>query len=105
MLVGKSGAESGITAIMQENERVRKFGFTANELERAKKSSLRNMERFYNEREKTESQLHAEELIRNFLVQESIPGIENEFNYHKEFLQPITLEELNKYEVKIILSP
>ncbi len=104
MLVGKSGAEPGITAIMQENERVRKFGFTANELDRIKKSTLRSVERQYNEREKTESHLYAEELISNFLVQESIPGIENEFNYHKEFLQTITLEELNQYAAKIIPS-
>jgi len=104
MLVGKSGAEPGITALMQENERVRKFGFTAGELDRAKKSTLRSMERAFNEKDKTESQLHAEELIRNFLVQEAIPGIENEFNYHKEFLQTITLEELNQYAAKIIPS-
>ncbi len=104
MLVGKSGAEPAITAMIQENERVRKFGFTASELDRAKKSSLRTMERFYNERDKTESHDHAEELIRNFLSQESIPGIENEFNYHKEFLQTITLDELNQYAAKIIPS-
>lgn len=104
MLVGKSGAEPGITAMMQENERVRKFGFTAAELDRAKKSTLRFMERLFNEKDKTESQLHAEELIRNFLVQESIPGIENEFNYHKDFLQAITLEEVNQYATKIIPS-
>jgi len=104
MLVGKSGAEPGITAVMQENERVRKFGFTAAELDRAKKSTLRSMERLFNEKDKTESRLHAEELIRNFLVQESIAGIENEFNYHKEFLQTITLDELNQYAIKIIPS-
>lgn len=104
MLVGKSGAEPSIIAMMQENERVRKFGFTANELDRAKKSMLRGTERAYNERDKTESEVHAEELIRNFLVQESIPGIENEFNYQKELLQTITQEELNQYAAKIIPS-
>jgi len=104
MLVGKSGAEPGITAVMQENERVRKFGFTASELDRVKKSTLRSLERAFNEKDKTESHIHAEELIRNFLVQESIPGIETEFNLNKEFLQTITLEELNQYAAKIIPS-
>ena len=104
LLVGKSGAEPGITAIVQENERARKFGFTADELERTKKATLRSLERSYNEKDKTESQVHAEELIRNFLVQETIPGIEAEFNYHKEFLPTITLEELNKYAAKTIPS-
>ncbi len=104
MVLSKSGAEPALTAILQENERVRKFGFTASELERAKKSSLRGMERSYNEREKTESENHAAELIRNFLTQEAIPGLENEFTYHKEFLQTITLEELNHYAARIIPS-
>jgi zinc protease len=104
MLVGKSGAEPAITAIVQENERARKFGFTASELDRAKKSSLRTMERAYNERDKTESQDHAEELIRNFLSQETIPGIENEFKYYNEFLPSITLEEVNQYAAKTIPS-
>ena len=104
MLVGKSGAEPGITAVMEENERVRKFGFTASELDRLKKSMLRSLERAFNEKDKTESHIHAEELIRNFLVQESIPGIETEFNLHKEFLQTITLEEVNQYAAKIIPS-
>jgi zinc protease len=103
-LVSKSGAEPGVTAIMQENERVRKFGFTASELDRVKKSTLRSLERAFNEKDKTESNIHAEELIRNFLVQESIPGIETEFNLHKELLQTITLEELNQYAAKIIPS-
>lgn len=102
MLVGKGGAEPAITAIVQENERARKFGFTASELDRAKKSSLRMMERFYNEKDKTESQDHAEELIRNFLSQESIPGIENEFTYYKELLPTITLDEVNQYTAKTI---
>jgi zinc protease len=104
MLVGKSGAEPAISAIIQENERVRNFGFIATELDRSKKSLLRQMERQYNEREKTESKEQADELIRNYLVSEPIPGIESEFNYHKEFLQTITLEELNQYAAKIVPS-
>ncbi len=102
LLVGKGGAEPALTAMIEENDRVRKFGFTANELDRAKKSTLRAMESSYNEREKTESDGLADELIRNFLVKETVPGIENEYNYYKEFLPSITLEEINQYAAKII---
>jgi zinc protease len=62
------------------------------------------MERAYNEREITESANHAAEYIRNFLEQEPIPGIENEYNYHKQFLENITLEEVNQYTAKTIPS-
>lgn len=101
-LISKSGVEPAINAIIQENERVRKYGFTASELDLAKKNLLRAMERYYNEREKTESNSYADEYIRNFLEQETIPGIENEYKYHQEFLPTITLDEVNKYAMKVI---
>lgn len=96
-VVGKGGVEPAVIAIVQENERARKFGFTAAEFDRAKKSVMRNIERAYNEREKTESGNYADEFIRNFLEKESIPGIENEYLYHKQFLETITLDEVNKF--------
>jgi zinc protease len=96
-VVGKGGVEPAVIAIVQENERARKFGFTAAEFDRAKKSVMRNIERAYNEREKTESGNYAAEYIRNFLEKESIPGIENEYLYHKQFLETITLDEVNKF--------
>lgn len=93
--VSKKGPEAAIAALVQENERARRFGFTASELERTKKMMLKNIERSYNERDKTESAALAAELIRHFLQKEPIPGIENEFRYYREFLGGITLEEVN----------
>jgi len=101
-VLGKGGVEPAINAIVEENERARKFGFTANELDRVKKTMLRNMERGYNEREKSESSGYAEEYIHSFLEHEAIPGIENEYNYYKEFTDGITLEEVNKYAASVI---
>src|SRR5476649_2414119 len=40
-VVGKGGAEPALTALVQEDERARQFGFTVSELERAKKTLLR----------------------------------------------------------------
>jgi zinc protease len=101
-IIGKSGPEPAINALLYENERARKFGFTNAELDRAKKSLLRNIERAYNERDKTESGDYADEYIRNYLEQEPIPGIENEYQYHKQFTESITLEEVNQFVSKNI---
>jgi zinc protease len=101
-LLSKGGAEPAISAIIQENERARKYGFTEAELDRTKKTILKGMERSYNEREKTESANFAAEYIRNFLEKEPIPGIEAEFNYYQEFLPTITLAEINQTVTKII---
>lgn len=102
--VGKAGVVPAIEALIVENERARRFGFTAPELERVKKSFFRQMERMYNERDKTESADFADEYLRNFLTDESIPGIDNEFGYYKRFLDGITLEEVNAYAAQHIPS-
>lgn len=101
-VLGKDGVEPAINAIIQENERARKFGFTPSELDRMKKILMKNIERAYNERDKTESANIIQEYIRHFLEQEPIPGIENEYQYHKQFLDGITLDEVNEYAVKTI---
>lgn len=100
--LGKGGPAPAINALVQENERARKFGFTAPELDRIKKMLLKNIERSYNERDKTESSDFVEEYVRNFLEKEPIPGIENEFKYYSTFLEGITLEEVNQYAAKNI---
>lgn len=96
-VIGKAGVEPAINALVQENERARKFGFTSAELERTKKSLMRSIERAYNERDKSESGNYADEYIQNFLEQEPIPGIENEYRYHQQFLGSISLAEVNQF--------
>ena len=87
---------AGLKAILLENERVKKFGFTQSELDRNKKAMLKSMESAYNERDKRESMSIAQEYSRNFLMrQEPVPGIEKEFEYYKAFLPTITLPEVN----------
>jgi zinc protease len=103
--LGKGGVEPAINALVQENERARKFGFTASELDRVKKQLMKNIERSYNERDKTESQQITEEYIRNFLDKEPIPGIENEFKYYKKYLEGVTLDEVNQFVIKTVPAP
>jgi zinc protease len=94
-LLGRDGPVPAINALVQEGERVRQFGFTPAELDRAKKATLRNIERLYNEREKSDSGMYAAEYLRNFLEGEAMPGIENEYNYLNEMVPKVTLEEVN----------
>ncbi|SHF98888.1 zinc protease [Mariniphaga anaerophila] len=88
--------EEGLKAVLLENERVKKFGFTETELERQKKALLNTIEKTYNEREKQKSIRYAQEYTRNFLMtEEAIPGIENEYEYFNSFMPGISLEEVN----------
>ena len=92
---GTQDVQKGLQAAMTEVERVKRFGFTAVELERAKKNILAAYERQWNNRDKTESAVYADEYIRNFTQQEPIPGIDAEFTYIKEMLPGIQLAEVN----------
>lgn len=103
--VSKAGVEVAVQSLIQENERARKFGFTAAELDRTKKNMMKRIERSFNERDKTESSALVDEYVRHFLEQEPIPGIENEFTYYKEYLDGVTLEEVNKYAAALMPTP
>lgn len=88
--------EKCIELLITENEKIRQFGVTATELEREKKNILTMYEKLSKESDKTESAGYADELVRNYLTQECIPGILKEFEIVKEYMPGISLEELNK---------
>src|SRR6185369_5123535 len=85
----------GLTALTVEAKRVRDFGFTAAELERAKKGMLAGYERAYNERDKSESGGYAQEYLSYFLEEEPTPGIEYEYRLAQQVLAGVTLDEVN----------
>jgi zinc protease len=93
--VKEDGVTRGLEALFTESLRVKKYGFVESELERAKISMLRGYERAFSERDKTESSSYAREYVNNFLENETIPGIENEYNYAKSFLPGVSVEEVN----------
>ncbi len=94
-VAGKSGPDTALNALMHEVERVKQYGFTQPELDRAKKQLLAFIEQAYNNRTKEESANYVEEYIRNFLQQEPTPGIAAEYNYYNELLPGINLTEVN----------
>jgi zinc protease len=93
--VASNDMKTAINASIGEIVKVQKFGFTQAELDVVKKSMLSYMERSYNERNTTESGRYVDELVRNFLTQESVPGTASEYEYYKIFLPGITVDEVN----------
>jgi zinc protease len=94
-LVGDGGIPRGLRAIYTEGERVARFGFTATEIERRKSAAMRYFERALAEKETEDSGAYAEEFTRAFLQGEPTPGIQYEYDLHKQFLPGITLDEVN----------
>lgn len=93
--VKEDGIEKGLEALLTEAQRVREFGFTQAELERAKTKILRQYEQSYQEREKSESRSFASEYSRHFLQGECVPGIEYEYRMAKQMVPEIGLSEVN----------
>jgi zinc protease len=102
-LVSETGIEKGIRTLITEMERSNRYGFTEGELERQKKQLYSFFEKAYNERDKTESAVLVAEYIRNFITEEPIPGIEFEFDFVKEYLSGISLDEINALARRILI--
>ena len=94
-VVADGQIEQGLKILLEENKRILTHGFTQTEFDRFKKEILNYYKNAYNERDKTESEVYASEYIRVFLEQESTPGIEYEYEFCKQYLDKITLEEVS----------
>jgi zinc protease len=88
--------EDGVSAIAVEAKRVRDFGFSASELDRAKKWLAAEYERAYNERDKSESGSFAQECVSYFLDGEPAPGIVYEYQLVRQILPGITVAETSE---------
>ena len=93
--VPENGLAAGLEAIVVEARRVQQFGFSAAELDRARRALVAAYERAYNERATSESPNYAGEYVRHFLGGEAIPGIEFEYRIASTYLPGVTLDEVS----------
>ena len=91
----ETGQMAGLKAILEENERVKRYGFQEGELQRAKKELLARMEKAYKDRDKQESGRIVGEYINNYLEEEPIPGIAWEYDFYEKVLPTINLKDVN----------
>jgi len=82
--------EDGLGVLAVEAMRVKEFGFSSSELDRAKQWMAAFYERAYSERDKTESGSFAQEYVNYFLNDEPSPGIAYEYQLVKHLLPAIT---------------
>jgi zinc protease len=92
--VPDGGIADGLAAVEVEARRVRQFGFTASELDRAKAWMRSFYERAYNERDKNESASYAQEYLAYFLNEEPSPGIAYEWRLVQQVLPTVTLADV-----------
>jgi zinc protease len=95
--LGAGGAAPALAALVGEQQRARRDGFSSAELELARKSLMRVHERNYNTRNGQASALYVNEYMRSFLEGEALPGAEGEYRIVQELLPAITLDEVNAH--------
>ncbi|PLX10531.1 MAG: insulinase family protein [Marinilabiliales bacterium] len=94
--------DDAVKLLVEENERVKEFGFTTDELKRKKAELLSDIEKAQQEKDKTESRRLVQEYLNNFLESEPFPGIDYELALTQAYLPQIKLEEINKLADKLI---
>ena len=101
-MVPEGKITEGLGALMPEAKRMQQYGFSNDELNRAKAALLAGYERAYKERETSESANYANEYVRHFLQQEPIPGMEFEYKIAATYLPTITAEEVSALAKELI---
>ena len=101
-MVKEGNQINALKVLLEETERAKRFGFTQSELDRAKSQIMSNIERSYNNRDKTESDMLVDEYVRNFLEKEPMPGIAWEYEDTKTFLPTVTLAQTNDIIKKMV---
>lgn len=97
IVVPNEGKElEGLNALLLEIEKIKRFGFTNSEVERAKTEMLKSLENAYNDRDNQQNESYVQEYIRNFLNAEVIPGIEWEFNTSKLIMPSLNADVINQ---------
>lgn len=94
--------DDALSALVRESERMKRFGFTASEYERARTNLLTSYENAYNNRDKERTDSYTQEYVRNFTDNEPIPGIEYEYNMINMIAPNIPVEAINQLAAELV---
>ncbi|AHG90196.1 peptidase M16 domain protein [Gemmatirosa kalamazoonensis] len=93
--VRDDGVLRGLAAVLTEVERVRRTGFTASELDRARRNLLRAFEQQYAERDKTSSDALVSRLVDYALTGDPLPSPAWEWAEAQRVVPAVTLADVN----------
>ena len=96
LAVPKEGKEAeGLNALLLEAEKIKRFGFTNAELDRAKTNLLKRIETAYKDRDHQKNNDLVRQYVRNYLDNEPIPGIEWEYQTLQMILPKLNVDVIN----------
>ena len=96
--------EAATQAVVTEAMRAAKHGFTATEYERAKEEYISQLEKQYNERNKISNARLAAQYYRNYLDNEPMPSIEQEYQIMNMVAPQLPVEVINQMLPELITT-
>ena len=94
--------DEALKALVQETERIKQYGFTASEYDRARINVLKRYESLYKDRDKQKNGTYVREYVRHFNDGGYIPGIETEYTLINQIAPNLPVEEVNKFVQSLI---
>jgi len=86
----------GLTALMTELERVKRYGFVQGELDRAKAEIMTRWEKYYKERDKISNEEYVNDYVNHYLEGDAYVSAETGYMYVQGILPSITLAEFDQ---------
>ncbi len=92
----------GFKEAYRELLRAARGGFTVSEYERAKAEFLSRIEKQYNNRNNAETESYSKELVRSFIDNDPIPGIEFEYQFLQQIASMFNVDMVNSILPQLI---
>ncbi len=86
----------GLTALLSELERVKRYGFTPGELDRIKAELMSQWEKIYKERDKISNEEFVNYYVDHFLDGDAFPSTEIDYQVFQAIMPTITLDDFNQ---------
>lgn len=102
VVIPKDDYTSAYQAAMGIVARACKTGFMGTEVQRVRDELLAGLEAAYNEKDKTDSNALAREIIRHFIDNEPAPGIETEYELVSQMLPMLPEDIFNQYAEQLL---
>lgn len=96
MLPSGGGIDLALRALLEESEKVIRFGFTETELQRYKSKYIANAESYFSNRKNIASNSVVSNYVDAFLNQNTIPGIEYQTMLKRRIILDVSLKEINE---------
>ena len=94
--------EASLGAVMREARRAAEFGFTATEFQRAKAKIESSLDKMYSNKDKRYNAQFVNEYVQNYLDNEPIPSLDDEYAMLKQIIPALPLEYINMYMKELV---